>query len=1087
MATKSISTRISLVGEQEWRRSVDACRAALAEYKSEVALVNAQYKDSAITLEGLIQKEKSQERVVSELSNLNSLFRQRARELQTALEEQKKATQEYDEVVEYLTQGLLEEEAAHGKNTEAYKNAEVVLKQYKDSMTASSEAEKNYQKDLSQTNTQLNNNEKQLVAEDRELQKVRNTVEALQDPTKRFGLAVSEMDEAVQAATLVLQNYVNKGLQELYTALKESVQAALEFESTLVKVQKTTSMDSEEIAEFGEKLKDVSTMMPITTQELGAIAEAAGQLGIANEDLLEFTETMAMMGVSTNFSADEAATALAQIASVTGMTADEYTRLGSSIVAVGNNFATTESRVAALTQRIAGAGTNAGMTESQMVGLATAVASLGIGIDAGGTAIQTLINKMEMAVSTGDGLDAWAKAMKMSTDDLVVAWRTNATGALQQLIGSLGETDDAMIETLRSIGISEQRLTRVVTLLANAENNTGLLTRALDTANEAWATNSALQEEARKQFETAESKVTMFNNSLNNLKIAIGDDLLPIVGEAASMGNDIVKVLTEFVEQNPAVVSAISGLVAGLGAMAAIIGTKTVLGLPAVAEALDAIALASKALLSPWGMLLVAVSALGTAALVASANMDSYLKSTKEWTKQTKETIKTAEDNIKTIGETNKALLEQVDVVNELIEKDNKTVDEKRVLTSLIDDLNRSIPELNAKLNDEGNALVDINTNAEISAKQLHAMAYSLAETAIQEEKLNALKQLYVDRAHYTEQLAVQQAKLKDAQKKMTEAMINGDERAAEYEATVNDLTSSCNLLTSELETVTDKINEYEVGVAGAADTSAEAVNDLDRLAASLKLQQQQFVEAKESAEENMEGIVGSFDRVSEASTMSYWTIMENLQSQIDYMNAYSDNMDSLTSRNIKDIDLFAQRFADGTQESANMLASFRSMSDDQIKAIIERYNSVPPVMDKWSTTLAQVSTGVKKSSDQMIADINRIYRAAQDARSMIAYFGGSDAVDRILKGGHAQGLEYVPYDDYATMLHEGEMVLTKAEARAYRQDHTTGQSITNNTRNFGGVTLNVYSRQGQNIDELADEIMYRIEDATKRKEAVWA
>ena len=60
MATKSISTRISLVGEQEWRRSIDACRAALAEYKSEISLVNAQYKNNALSLEGLMAKEKAQ-------------------------------------------------------------------------------------------------------------------------------------------------------------------------------------------------------------------------------------------------------------------------------------------------------------------------------------------------------------------------------------------------------------------------------------------------------------------------------------------------------------------------------------------------------------------------------------------------------------------------------------------------------------------------------------------------------------------------------------------------------------------------------------------------------------------------------------------------------------------------------------------------------------------------------------------------------------------------------------------------------------------------------------------------------------------
>ena len=208
-------------------------------------------------------------------------------------------------------------------------------------------------------------------------------------------------------------------------------------------------------------------------------------------------------------------------------------------------------------------------------------------------------------------------------------------------------------------------------------------------------------------------------------------------------------------------------------------------------------------------------------------------------------------------------------------------------------------------------------------------------------------------------------------------------------------------------------------------------------------------------------------------------------------MNAYSTNLESLMGRNIDDIEIFAQKFSDGTRESTEALASFAKMSDDEVRNLIALYNKVPQTMDTWSTGLAKVQTSTHLTIEEMIKEYNRLQRAIKDARAYAVYFGSNrsdqEIFNLIMGGGHAQGLEYVPYDDYAAMLHEGEMVLTRAEARAYRQEHTTGQSITNNTRNFGGVTLNVYSRQGQNIDELADEIMYRIEDATKRKEAVWA
>lgn len=44
----------------------------------------------------------------------------------------------------------------------------------------------------------------------------------------------------------------------------------------------------------------------------------------------------------------------------------------------------------------------------------------------------------------------------------------------------------------------------------------------------------------------------------------------------------------------------------------------------------------------------------------------------------------------------------------------------------------------------------------------------------------------------------------------------------------------------------------------------------------------------------------------------------------------------------------------------------------------------------------------------------------------------------------------------------------------------------TTNTHNYGGVTVQVYGAPGQDMSTLADEIMYRIQDATARKEAVF-
>ena len=85
-------------------------------------------------------------------------------------------------------------------------------------------------------------------------------------------------------------------------------------------------------------LRSLAKTLPSTHGEIAATAEAAGQLGIKSQDVVSFTKTMIDLGESTNLSAEDAATSIARIANITGMTADEYQRFGSSVVALGKNY-----------------------------------------------------------------------------------------------------------------------------------------------------------------------------------------------------------------------------------------------------------------------------------------------------------------------------------------------------------------------------------------------------------------------------------------------------------------------------------------------------------------------------------------------------------------------------------------------------------------------------------------------------------------------------------------------------------------------------------------------------------------------------
>lgn len=309
-----------------------------------------------------------------------------------------------------------------------------------------------------------------------------------------------------------------------------AIKSAMDFESSFAGVRKTVEATDAEFAQMEQAFRDLAKTIPVNVNELNRLGEAAGALGIPKEEIVDFSRVMALLGVTTNVTADQAAESIAKIQTVFGSAGQSTEEFASTLVHLGNNGASTEAEILELTTRIASAGAVAGMSQAEVLGFAAAMANVGINAEAGGTALSKTINEINVAVSTGgDGLKKFAEVAGMSVTDFAEKFRTDAAGALQAFIAGLGRVHTEggnMIAIMEEMGIKEIRQSDTLRRLAL---NTDNVTNALKNANLGWKENTALSEEARKRFETFESQLKLFWAQVRDVGIELGTALLPVM------------------------------------------------------------------------------------------------------------------------------------------------------------------------------------------------------------------------------------------------------------------------------------------------------------------------------------------------------------------------------------------------------------------------------------------------------------------------------------------------------------------------------------------------------------------------------
>lgn len=360
----------------------------------------------------------------------------------------------------------------------------------------------------------------------------------------RFGKAVESRAQKLKGTGRTLTRNLTL---PLVAAGGAAIKAAADWESSMTQLAKTVDEPVSVLEALGEQFRALSEEIPVSANELAELGSVAGQLGIETKNIVGFTETMAQLGVTTNLSAEEAATALARLANVMKTPQDQFDRMGATVVELGNNLATTEREIVEFGTRIAGAGKIAGLTEAQVLSIGGAFTSVGVEAEAGGTAFQKVILGMTQAVAEGnEDLQVFADTAGMTASEFAAAFKEDAGAAFAAFVEGLGEQGDDAFNTLEKLNLQDQRLIRSFISLAGAGD---LLNESLALGTKAWEDNTALTDEAQKFYDTLNSRFKVFGNRVVNAAARMGKDLMPAFEQLLGLSERALGLLEKLVSE----------------------------------------------------------------------------------------------------------------------------------------------------------------------------------------------------------------------------------------------------------------------------------------------------------------------------------------------------------------------------------------------------------------------------------------------------------------------------------------------------------------------------------------------------------
>lgn len=314
----------------------------------------------------------------------------------------------------------------------------------------------------------------------------------------------------------------------------DSISKGLAFESTMADVAKVVDGLRDENGrltasyhEMSDALLTMSKNIPMTANELGQITAAAGQAGIAQNELMRFTETAAKMGVAFDTTAEQAGEWMASWRTALGLTQPEVEALGDQINYLGNTTSENALKLSDIVTRVGALGKTAGLTGGELAALGASMP--GVPAEIAATGIKNLALAMTEGHAATTKQQQVLQQLGMDSVTLAQRMQTDAKGAILDLLGAIRQLPEAEQSAALTQYFGKESVAAIAPLLSNLEN----LKTQFDKVGDANQYAGSMNDEYAVRADTTANKIALAKNKIAAFQTQIGGLALPAVGDIA--------------------------------------------------------------------------------------------------------------------------------------------------------------------------------------------------------------------------------------------------------------------------------------------------------------------------------------------------------------------------------------------------------------------------------------------------------------------------------------------------------------------------------------------------------------------------